>query len=142
MNKDKQDEKNKNVMRRCLDRKFKAINKFKQLLEHPPQGWVKTIRQALGLNTIQLAIKMGITQPRVTFIEKHEESLSIAKLREAAAALGCRLFYVLVPEEELEFTVKKMAYERNKKLVKSISHHMALEAQEVASQNLLEDLEE
>ena len=140
MNKDKRDK--KNVMIRNLDRKFNTINKFKQFLENPPQGWVRTIRHALGLTTTQLATKIGVAQPRLTVIEKNEESLSIAKLREIAATLGCRLFYVLVPEEKLKFTVKKMANERNKKLIESVSHHMALEAQAVASKALLEDLEE
>jgi Predicted transcriptional regulator with C-terminal CBS domains len=131
--------KDKNLMRRSLDRKFNAINKIRTLLEKPLQGWVRTIRQALGLSSTQLAIKMGVTQARVAAIEKNEESLSITTLRRVAAAMGCRLYYILIPEEKLEISVKKAAAEKNQKIAKSIIHNMALENQEVALKELLEN---
>jgi DNA-binding XRE family transcriptional regulator len=36
----------------------------------PPRGWVKAIREALGMTTAQLAHRLGIAQPSVVGLEK------------------------------------------------------------------------
>jgi ribosome-binding protein aMBF1 (putative translation factor) len=70
--------------------------------EKPDAGWIKTIRTASGLTQEELAERLRISQPAVRKLEESEErgSLSIGRLGEVAAALGCTLVYALVPNRE------------------------------------------
>lgn len=120
--------KNKNKLARIkLDSKF---NKFRTLdFEVPRQGWVKVIREALGLTTTQLAKKLGVKQPRVFKIEKEESSLSLNSLQEVADALDCKLVYALVPKTSLEEMAYNQAHKKAMKIMLEVTHNMALENQ-------------
>lgn len=120
--------KNKNKLARIkLDSKF---DKFRTLdFDVPKQGWVKAIREALGLTTTQLAKKLGVKQPRVFKIEKEESSLSLNSLQEVADALGCKLVYALVPKTSLEEMAYNQARKKAMKIMSEVTHNMALENQ-------------
>lgn len=120
--------KNKNKLARIkLDSKF---DKFRTLdFEVPKQGWVKAIREALGLTTTQLAKKLGVKQPRVFKIEKEESSLSLNSLQEVADALDCKLVYALVPKTSLEEMAYNQARKKAMKIMAEVTHNMALENQ-------------
>ena len=77
----------------------------------PPIGWIRPIREALGMSQYELGQRMGVSQPRVAQLERAEASGSIqlSTMRNAAAALGCSLWYVLVPDEPLELMVQRQA---------------------------------
>ncbi len=64
-------------------------------------GWVRTVRQAVGLPLKELARRLGVREREVCRMERSEQAgrIGIWKLREAAAALGCDLVYALVPRE-------------------------------------------
>jgi predicted DNA-binding mobile mystery protein A len=68
-------------------------------LRPPHQGWARTVRHVLGLGTVELAHKLGISQPAVTKLEKNEatERITLGKLRELADAMDCDLVYGFVP---------------------------------------------
>lgn len=120
--------KNKNKLARIkLDSKFDKIRTFD--FEVPKQGWVKAIREALGLTTTQLAKKLGVKQPRVFKIEKEESSLSLNSLQEVADALGCKLVYALVPKTSLEEMAYNQARKKAIKIMSEVTHNMALENQ-------------
>jgi predicted DNA-binding mobile mystery protein A len=97
-------------MRRKLDRRLATLDPTKWAL--PVGGWLRTIRQALGMSTVELAERMGISDTRAGRLERAEAqgSLKLSTLRRAAEALNCRLLYVLVPEEPLEDMVFRQAY--------------------------------
>ena len=57
--------------RRRLDERFKEIGP-RERYTAPVHGWVKAIRQALGMTTAQLAQRMGIRQPSVVALEQSE----------------------------------------------------------------------
>jgi predicted DNA-binding mobile mystery protein A len=118
--------------RRQLDKKLTSLQNAEQLAP-PPRGWVKAIREALGMTTAQLGQRLGVVQSRVIAIEKAEadRSITLKSLEKAAQALDCRLVYALVPRNSLEDTVKKRASLMAKNRLKSASHTMALEAQGV-----------
>ena len=120
--------KNKNKLARIkLDSKF---NQFRTLdFDIPKQGWVKAIREALGLTTTQLAKKLGVKQPRVFKIEKEESSLSLNSLQEVADALNCKLVYALVPKTNLEEMAYNQARKKAMKIMAEVTHNMALENQ-------------
>jgi predicted DNA-binding mobile mystery protein A len=118
--------------RRQLDKRLLLKQNTDQFMR-PPRGWIKAIREALGMTTAQLGQRLGVVQSRVVAIEQAEAkgTITLNSLEKAAQALGCRLVYVLVPKHSLEETVEKRASLVAKKLLKSASHTMALESQSV-----------
>jgi len=135
-------DKNK-MARKHLDAKFAEVRKL-NVFARPSKGWIRAIRNALGMTTTQLAKKMNIAQPRVTTIEKDEilGNLKLSTLENVAEALGCRLVYTLVPMDELESVVHKRAEKKAKELLNKAEHTMKLENQASSkeSNNELESL--
>jgi predicted DNA-binding mobile mystery protein A len=80
-------------------------------VDRPPRGWLRAIRDALGLTTKQLAKRLGVSQPRVVALEKGEVegTVTLASLRKAAEALDCKLVYAFVPNRPLVDTLRERA---------------------------------
>lgn len=100
----------------------------------PPQrGWVKAIREALGMSTAQLAKRLGVRQPSIVDLERSEEkgSIELATLRRVAEALDCNLVYALVPKRPLEVTIRARARALLLRRRGPIEHTMLLEDQGV-----------
>ena len=118
--------------RRQLDKRLSAIGNI-QALTRPPRGWVKAIREALGMTTAQLAKRMGVSQPRIVTLEKAEarSAITIDSLERAARALDCQLVYALVPRGGLDELIAEHALRLAKKRLSATSHTMSLEAQSV-----------
>ena len=119
--------------RRRLDSRFRASSP-EQLKALPRLGWVRAIRDALGMSTRQLATRMGVAQPTVVQLEQSEASgtIQLATLRRAADALNCDLIYALVPRDgSLEDTVQTQARRRASTVVNAVDISMALEDQAV-----------
>ena len=85
--------------RRRLDQRLVGLD----LGQRPPRGWVRAIREALGMTTAELGQRMGLTQSRVSQIERSEElgSIRLDTLERTAQALNCQVRYVFVPNEPL-----------------------------------------
>ena len=84
---------------------------IRALADFPDQGWIRTIRDALGMSSRQLAARMGVSQPAVSQLERSEVAgrIQLDSLRRAAAALDCELVYSLVPRASLEETLATRA---------------------------------
>lgn len=119
--------------RALLDEKFRAFRPTSKFTP-PPKGWVRTIRRAIGMTSLQLAIRLGQSQPRVADIEKRERdgALTIRTLRRVAQALDCHFVYAIVPNERLEKMVRQRAAKIANRRLKSVEHTMALENQVVS----------
>ena len=130
------------LARKHLDSKLDSIRRSSDVLR-PPKGWVKAIREALGMSAEQLATRIGVTKPRVYEIEKAEISGSITlnSLERAAHALDCKLVYTLVPRLPLQETVALRAQEIAKKRIRATSHTMLLEDQALDETELGEQIE-
>jgi len=65
-----------------------VLARLKYRIQRPPRGWVKAIREALGMTTRQLASRIGVGQSRVVDIEKGEMtgSITLDSLQRAARA--------------------------------------------------------
>ena len=113
----------------------KRLNKLRNsdALSRPPRGWIKAIREALGMTTTQFGKRLGVSQSTALGFEKSEVSkgITLETLERAARALDCRLVYALVPSKPLELLVEDQARELAKKRLRAISHSMALEDQRV-----------
>lgn len=128
-----------------------ALNRWRSadLPPRPSSGWIKAVREGLGMAATHLAARLGVTTSTVTRLETSEadETISLATLRRAAEALGCELHYALVPKRPLADTLEARATELARRQMAAISHTMALEAQstsqdtiEAQTQTLAENL--
>ncbi len=118
------------LARKHLERRLSPL-RGRQDLMRPPHGWLRAIRDALGMTTRQLAQRMGKVQSTVVDLEKSEarETISLAKLREAAAAMDCTLVYALVPNRPIDELLRARAEEIAERQLARASHTMALENQ-------------
>src|SRR5450432_45820 len=101
-----------------LDERFRELEPIARY-NTPVRGWIKAVREALGMTTKQLASRLGVKQPSVVAIEQSEAkgSIELATLRRVAEALDCTLAYVLIPNKSLETTVRDRAraFERRRR---------------------------
>ena len=125
-----------------LDKRLNRLQNSDEL-SRPPRGWIKAIREALGMTTAQLGARMGVSQPRVVAIEKAEKSggITLETLERAAHALECRLVYTLVPRKDLDKLVEDQARDLARKHLRATAHSMALEDQRVDEADEREHLE-
>jgi predicted DNA-binding mobile mystery protein A len=101
----------------------------------PVRGWVKAVRESLGMSTAQLAARLGISQPAVVQMERAESkgAITLRTLQRAAAALDCQLVYALVPNRPLETMVRDRAREIARRQLQPVRHSMLLEGQSLAA---------
>jgi len=129
-----------------LEQLDKRTERLKSVLEisSPRDGWIKQIREALGISARQLAEKVGVSQPTLAKMEKSEveRTTSLKTLDRIAEALECRLIYALIPKDSFEKLVRKRAYEAAEKLVKRVSHSMELEKQGLSTKKRQIQIEE
>ncbi|MFA7340077.1 MAG: mobile mystery protein A [Candidatus Obscuribacterales bacterium] len=129
------------LRRRQLDDK---LARFREL-ERMPRGYIREIRESLEMTTYRLAEKMGISQPALVNIELSERNgtISLKSLEKAAAALGCKVVYALVPDVSLEQIVAEQSKSRAARILDAVTRTMALEQQAAsksANEMLLEEL--
>jgi predicted DNA-binding mobile mystery protein A len=102
----------RSARRRGLDER---LARYDDRVGSPPlTGWIRAIREALGMSQFELGQRMGVSQPRVAQIERAEAKglVELATIARTAAALGCSLRYVLVPEQSLEEMVCQQALDK------------------------------
>jgi predicted DNA-binding mobile mystery protein A len=117
---------------RHLDQRFQEFRALKDPAR-PPKGWIRAIRDALGMTTAQYAKRLGVSQPRVVAIEKAEtnKAITLKSLERAAEALNCRVVYFFVPETSLEETVRSQAEFVAARQLSALNQTMRLEDQSV-----------
>jgi len=108
----------------------------------PARGWVRAIRNTLGMTTKQLAARMGVSQPRIVTLEKAEvdRTITLESLERAAEALGCRVVYALIPEKPLGETLKERANQIADQQLATVDQTMRLESQGVTNGKIRNDL--
>lgn len=110
-----------------LDQRLVGLDPGRRL----PRGSIRAIREALGMTTGEPGQRMGITQSRVSQLERSEQlgSIRLDTLERAARALNCQVRYVFVPNEPLEDMVQRQARLRAQAEVDVVAHTTALEDQ-------------
>ena len=111
---------------RHLDKRFIVLRKLANSAR-PPKGWVRAIRDALGMTTAQVGRRLGVSQPRIVEIEQGEMSGSVTlnTMQRTAEALGCRFVYALIPDKPLERTVRERAHELAHRRLASVQHEIS-----------------
>ena len=107
-------------------------------------GWIRALRQGLGLSAAALGNRMHLAQQSVNQLEKNERAgaITLASLRRAAEALDAELFYAIIPRKPLRETIAERAKEVARKRVAPVAHSMQLEAQGLADNELQERITE
>ncbi|MBI5141948.1 MAG: mobile mystery protein A [Nitrospirae bacterium] len=109
-----------------------------QSIPAPPKGWIRAVREALGMSGVQFAARLGVSPPRITVLERDEcsGSLTIKTMRQAAEALDCVFVYAIVPRASLDETVKNQAEKVARVRLARASHTMMLENQHLPGDEL------
>ncbi len=129
------------LARKNLDRRLSKLNREAVIV--PPFGWVRAIREALGLSPQKLAERMGVTRPRVNTLEKAEVtgSTTIKSLREAAEAMNCTFVYAIVPTTTLDDILREQAAKKADTELARYHHTMRLENQAMDKRDLATERE-
>ena len=101
----------------------------------PPAGWLRAIREALGMTSGVLAERLGVTASGARKLEQAEaiDAITLGTLRRVADALDCDLQYALVPRRPLRDMRWRQAMRLAQQWQQRAGRTMALEAQPVAS---------
>jgi len=114
-----------------LDERIAKLNQLSSITI-PANGWINGIRNALGMSARSLGERTGLSQPRISLMEKGEldGSISIKTLEKAAQGLGCRVVYALIPEEgSLQIMRETQALKKARQMNQYTELHMGLEDQ-------------
>jgi predicted DNA-binding mobile mystery protein A len=97
----------------------------------PARGWLRALRQTLGMTTRQLAASVGVTQAAVMDAERAEArgDITLSTLRRYAEALDCELTYALVPRQPLQKMIEQRADRIARNEIARVRHTMELEEQ-------------
>ena len=121
--------------RLALDRRLPDLRELAGKSVPPRGGWVRAIREALGMSAADLADRMGTAETSVLSLERNEVTrrAQLDTLERAANALGCDLVYAIVPRRPLEQMADERARAVAGRLLGSVGHSMALEGQQVSA---------
>lgn len=134
---------NRIVLKQYQEKVNQAIQQFGGALRPAPEGWLRTVRTALGLSGPQLAKRLGVSKAQVSKTEKGEivGSVTLRTMQNTAEAMNCRFVYAVIPEAEVEKVIRGQAIKKAKARVKAASTQMALEAQALDRSKLNAEIE-
>jgi predicted DNA-binding mobile mystery protein A len=140
--------KQKKLIQEQLDETLKQFSKL-TMVSRPLKGWIRAIRDALGMNNRQLAQRLGVSNSRIPRIEQDEitGSLTLKTMHRVADELDCIFVYGFVPRTSLKETIRNQAVSVAKKRMQKLMHTMELEDQGLSSEenkkvldNLVEEI--
>ena len=121
----------RNLLLNQLDRRLEPYRAARKV-SRPAKGWIRAIRQALGVSSGELARRLGTSRQLPLQLEKAEaeDRITLKSLRAMAHALDCELVYALVPHAgTLHALIEDRARDEAKQRVLGVEHSMALENQ-------------
>jgi predicted DNA-binding mobile mystery protein A len=132
----------KRQSRRALERQL-APHRPLTTQPRPVLGWIRAIRDALGMSGADLARRLDVRQPNIAQFERSETegTIRLDTLRRVAAAMDCTLVYALVPNGSLDDIVHRRARSVAERELSATGQSMRREAQ-TPPDELREDLVE
>src|ERR1700687_2999835 len=128
------DKKRLTSQRAALDARMRELGPLRSQTV-PRAGWLRAVRESLGLTARQLARRLKVDSSNILRMEERETkgTVSLESLDKAARAMGCRLVYAIVPEgaASLEEIVDAQSLAFAKQLAGNVAHSMRLENQTV-----------
>jgi len=133
------------VARRQIDQRTALLQTVSsEVFARPQAGWLRAVRDALGMSTRDMAARLGVTSMAISKLEASERAgtIGLDTLSRTADALGCDVVYALVPRVPLEQQMRRQAEAVARAELNPVATTMALENQTVDSQttqSLVED---
>jgi predicted DNA-binding mobile mystery protein A len=129
------------IIRQQLDKNLASLKAANTQV--PVKGWIRAIREALGMSGRQLAQRLKVSQPRITRLEQDEltGSVTIKTMQQVAEALDCTFVYALVPSTSLEDTLRSQARMVAQERTERVAHSMLLEEQSLSAEEQHTSLE-
>jgi predicted DNA-binding mobile mystery protein A len=113
-----------------LESRISALGSASAASAKPARGWLRAVREAIGLSQSDVAERMAVKRQSYAQFETAEEaeSISVASLRKSAAALGCDLVYFLVPAGDPDASFKALAERHDPRSahLRATEHSMSL----------------
>jgi len=129
-----------NIKKQLIKSYQEKFNNLKKVrIEKPLQGWIKTIRELLGMTTTQFSNKLKISQPRLVFMEKNEKNLKLSTMEKIADELNCDFVYALIPRENINDIIYNRAKQKALQIVTKVNNNMMLENQLSENKEILEE---
>ena len=125
----------KKLLREQLDKKLSKLREF-SVQGLTSIGWIRTIREALGMTSKDLASRVGVNQSRIIHMEQAEVdgNIKISTMKKIADALEMDFVYAFVPRTSLNDMVREQARLLALKKMERLDHTMRLEMQELSSE--------
>jgi predicted DNA-binding mobile mystery protein A len=123
----------RNLRLKQLDRSLEPFRAARSL-PRPQKGWIRAIREAIGVSAPELGRILGSSRQLPLQLEKAEaeDRITLKSLRKVANALDCDLVYALVPRAgTMRELIENRARRQARKHVLEVEHSMALEDQAV-----------
>ena len=125
---------------RIVDRAVEQIGS----LQIPSEGWLTTMRKALGMSVPQLARRAGVTKAAIYQAERkeRERGITIRQMEKLADALDARFVYAIVPAHgDIGDRLQVQARAKAEGIVRRTSSHMALEKQSLTNEQIVQEIE-
>jgi len=125
--------KQKKLAREQLDETMKSFESLKAM-SAPRKGWIRAIRDTVGMTGGQLAKRLKVNQQRVARIEQDEVlgKVTLNTMQNVAEAMDCVFVYGVVARDSLEQIVRGQAELVAKKRMVRSNQMMRLEKQELS----------
>lgn len=113
----------------------KRSKEIRPLLSVPQKGWIRQMREALGLTLEKLGDLCGLSIPTIAQAERREVegNLTIETLRKTAEAMNCEFIYMFAPKSDMNEFINQQAYQKAQRILGRADLHMSLEDQKVKS---------
>lgn len=131
------------MTRKQLDKKLEKLRLYANI-ERPSNGWIRSIREALGMNRQQLADRIDVSAQNIEAIELSEinDTVMLKSLKRLAEAMDCQVVYAVIPNKPLQTMVDEQMTKKAKEIVSYVGHSMALEDQMTNNDELNEQVKQ
>lgn len=119
--------------RNRVNKAMDALQSFLKLPK-PREGWIRTVRSALGMTGVQLSHNLNVSRSRVARVEQDElrGAVTLKTMQDMAEAMDCTFVYAIVPKGKVEDVIWQRALAKARQQVAEVGTHMALEGQTLA----------
>lgn len=125
---------------RIADRAAQQLKSVKQ----PSEGWLVTLRKALGMSGTEVAARMNVSRNAVYQAERNERdgAITINQMQKLAKAMGGRFVYAIIPDGNIDDVIRAQARRKAEARIRRASAHMALEKQSLSGEQTKQRIEE
>lgn len=124
---------------RVVDRAAEQVGSLKI----PREGWLTTMRKALGMSAPQLARRAGVTKAAIYQTERKEREggITIRQMEKLAKSLGGRFVYAIALDDgDVSHHVRVQARAKAETIVRRASSHMVLEKQSLPDEQTVQEI--